>query len=99
MPDPGGKAIYFVNGKASGSLTVYNARSKQSTYIASQNANQPVVSRDSKRVMYITIPSQYRSELWIANMDGSNKVKIATGIGIATGYLSADNSRRLSWRR
>ena len=93
MPDPGGKGIYFVNGKASGLLTVYNVHSKQSTDIASQNATQPVVSRDGKRVMYITIPSQDRSELWIANMDGSNKVKIATGTAIATGYWSADNSR------
>ena len=47
--DPGGKGIYFVNGKASGLLTVYNVHSKQSTDIASQNATQPVVSRDGKR--------------------------------------------------
>ena len=93
MPDPGGKGIYFVNGKASGLLTVYNVHSKQSTDIASQNATQPVVSRDGKRVMYITIPSQDRSELWVSNIDGSNKVKIATGTAIATGYWSADNSR------
>ena len=93
MPDPGGKGIYFVNGKASGLLTVYNVHSKQSTDIASQNATQPVVSRDGKRVMYITIPSQDRSELWVSNIDGSNRVKIATGTAIATGYWSADNSR------
>jgi serine/threonine protein kinase/Tol biopolymer transport system component len=93
MPDPGGKGIYFVNGKASGLLTVYNVHSKQSTDIASQNATQPVVSRDGKRVMYITIPSQDRSELWVSNIDGSNKVKIATGASMATGYWSADNSR------
>ena len=93
MPDPGGKGIYFVNGKASGLLTVYNVHSKQSTDIASQNATQPVVSRDGKRVMYITIPSQDRAELWVSNIDGSNKVKIATAASIATGFWAADNSR------
>ena len=93
MPDPGGKGIYFVNGKASGLLTVYNVHSKQSTDIASQNATQPVVSRNGKRLMYITIPSQDRVELWVSNIDGSNKVKIATAASIATGFWAADNSR------
>jgi serine/threonine protein kinase len=93
MPDPGGKGIYFVNGKSSGLLTVYNAHSKETTDIASQNATQPSVSRDGKRVMYITIPSQERVELWVSNIDGSNKVKIATAASIATGFWAADNSR------
>ena len=93
MPDPGGKGIYFVNGKATGLLTVYNVHSKQSTDIASQNATQPVVSRDGKRVMYITIPAQDRTELWVSNIDGSNKVKIATSESISTGFWAADNSR------
>jgi serine/threonine protein kinase/Tol biopolymer transport system component len=93
MPDPGGKGIYFVNGKSSGLLTVYNAHSKETTDIALQNATQPVVSSDGKRVMYITIPSQERVDLWVSNIDGSNKVKIATAASIATGFWAADNSR------
>jgi serine/threonine protein kinase/Tol biopolymer transport system component len=93
MPDSGGKGLYYVNGKASVFLTVYNTRSKTSTDIASQNATQPVVSRDGKRVMYITIPAQGQTELWVSNIDGSNKVKIAAGISIATGYWAADNFR------
>jgi len=92
MPDPGGKGTYFVNGKASGFLTVYNTHSKESTDIASQNATQPVVSPDGKRVIYVTIPSQDRTELWVSNIDGSNKVKIATGVSLATGYWTVDNS-------
>ncbi len=93
MPDPGGKGLYYVNGKASVLLTVYNTRSKTSTDIASQNATQPVVSPDGKRVVYITIPSSGQTELWVSNIDGSNKVKIAAGASIATGYWAADNSR------
>ena len=36
MPDPGGKGIYFVNGKSSGFLTAYHVHSKKSTDIVSE---------------------------------------------------------------
>jgi Tol biopolymer transport system component/predicted Ser/Thr protein kinase len=91
MRDPGGKGIYFVNGKASGLLTAYNVRSKQSVDIASENATQPVISPDGKRVSYITAPSNGRSELWVANVDGSNKVRIATSISLSTGGWAPDS--------
>ena len=48
MPDPGGRGLYYVNGKASVLLTVYNTHSKTFTDIATQNATQPGVSRDGK---------------------------------------------------
>jgi len=95
MPDPVGKGIYFVNGKSSVVLTSYNTRSKEFTDIASQNATQPVISRDAKRVAYITSPTQDRNELWVASLDGSNKVKIAAATAIATGFWSPDSSRFL----
>jgi Tol biopolymer transport system component len=91
MRDPGGKGIYFVNGKASGLLTAYNIRSKQSTDIAAENATQPVVSPDGKRIGYVATPSSDRSELWTANVNGSNKVKIATSKSLATGDWAPDN--------
>jgi serine/threonine protein kinase/Tol biopolymer transport system component len=91
MRDPGGKGIYFVNGKASGLLTAYNVRSKQSTDIASENATQPIISPDGKRVMYVTIPSNGRSELWVANVDASNKVKIAASKSLSTGNWAPDS--------
>ena len=91
MCDPGGKGIYFVNGKASGLLTAYNVRSKQSTDIAAENATQPVVSPDGKRISYVTTPSSDRSEVWAANVDGSNKVKIASSKSLATGDWAPDS--------
>ncbi len=91
MPDPGGKGIYFVNGKSSGLLTSYNVHSRQSTDIASENATQPVVSPDGKRVMYITAPAKDRTELWVSNIDGSNKVKLATSRSLGTGFWAPDN--------
>jgi serine/threonine protein kinase/Tol biopolymer transport system component len=91
MPDPGGKGIYFVNGKSSGYLSAYNVHSKESTDIVSENASQPAVSPDGKRVMYITLPERQRSELWVSEMDGGNKVKIATGEELSVGSWAPDN--------
>ena len=91
MPDPGGKGIYFVNGKASGFLTAYNVHSKQSKDISSENATQPLISPDGKRVSYVTAPSPDRSELWVANVDGSNRVRIASSKSLATGAWAPDN--------
>ncbi len=90
MPDPGGKGIYFVNGRLSGFLTRYNVHSKESTDIA-PNGTQPVISPDGKHVIYVTIPAPDRTEMWSSNIDGSNRVKIASGISVATGFWAADN--------
>src|SRR6202167_5433378 len=61
MVDPSGKGIYFVNGKATGFLTAYNIRTKQTTDIASENATQPSISPDGRRVMYVTQPARDRN--------------------------------------
>jgi Tol biopolymer transport system component len=92
MPAPGGKGIYFVSGKSSGFLTAYNVRSRQSTDIAAENATQPAISPDGKRVMYVTIPARDRSELWVSDIDGSNKAKLATSATLSTGTWTSDSS-------
>ena len=91
MPDPAGRGMYFVNGKSAGILTAYNAKTKQAVDIAAENATQPALSRDGKRVMYITAPSRDRNELWVANVDGSNKVRLAGGTQLSTATWAADN--------
>jgi serine/threonine protein kinase/Tol biopolymer transport system component len=91
MRDPAGNGIYFVNGKSSGFLTAYQVRSKESTDIVSENATQPAISRDGKRVMYVTLPGRDRNELWVSDIDGGNKVKIATGEKLDTGTWAPDN--------
>jgi serine/threonine protein kinase len=91
MSDPGGKGIYFVNGKSSGFLTAYHEDSKKSTDIVSEDASQPLISPDGKRVMYITLPARERRELWVSDIDGGNKVKIATGEDLGTGTWAPDN--------
>ena len=91
MPDPSGNGIYFVNGKSSGFLTVYHVRSKESADIASEDVTQPTISRDGKRVMYVTLPARDRNELWVSDIDGGNKVKLATGEHLGTGNWAPDN--------
>jgi serine/threonine protein kinase len=91
MPDPGGKGTYFVNGKSSGFLTAYHVHSKESTDIVSEDATEPIISPDGKRVMYITLPAPQRVELWVSDIDGGNKVKLATGESLATANWAPDN--------
>jgi serine/threonine protein kinase/WD40 repeat protein len=91
MPDPSGKGIYFVNGKSSGSLIAYNTRTEKSMDIAAENATQPTIAHDGKRVMYVTSPSRDRSELWVSNIDGSNRVKFAPSGTLATATWAPDN--------
>jgi serine/threonine protein kinase/Tol biopolymer transport system component len=91
MPDPGGKGIYYVNGKSSGFLTAYHVRSKELRDIVSEDATQPALSTDGKRVMYITVPAPQRTELWVSDIDGGNKVKIASGKDLGTGAWAPDN--------
>jgi serine/threonine protein kinase/Tol biopolymer transport system component len=91
MPDPEGKGIYFVSGKSSGSLTAYHAQSQESKDIVSEEANEPIISPDGKRVMYIALIGGKNQELWVSDIDGGNKMKIATGEHLATGEWAPDN--------
>ena len=78
MPDPGGKGIYYLNGSGSQSLTAYHVPSKQSVDIVPEGATQPIISRDGKRLMYITFPISGKVELWTSDTHGGHKVKITT---------------------
>lgn len=91
MADPDGKGIYFVNGKPTGYLTAYDVHSQKSIDIATENSTQPIISRDGKRVMYVNLLAKDRNELWVSNIDGSKKLKIATGAHLWTGDWAADS--------
>jgi len=91
MPDPGGKGIYYVNGKSSGSLTAYNVHSKEATEIVSEDATQPIISPDGNHVMYITLPAPQKNEIWVSELNGGSKVKLATGENLGTGTWASDN--------
>jgi serine/threonine protein kinase len=90
MSDPEGKGIYFVNGKTSVTLTAYHVHSKETTDIT-EDATQPSISPDGKRVMYVTIPAPKRRELWVSDIDGGHKVKLAAGESVDAGTWAPDN--------
>jgi Tol biopolymer transport system component/predicted Ser/Thr protein kinase len=91
MPAPGEKGIYYVNGQSSGSLTAYQVQSKDSRDIVSEEATLPNISRDGKRVVYTTVISGKGHELWVADIDGGNKVKIATAENMGVGKWAPDS--------
>src|SRR6266576_1260956 len=93
MPYPAGKGILYVNGKGSGFLTVYHPRSNSSADIVSENASQPSISPDGKRVMYIKFVGGNKTELWVCDIDGSSQVKLASSGVLVTGSWSPDGSQ------
>ena len=95
MPDPSGRGIYYVNGKSAGFLTAYNTRTKESRDITEASVLQPTVSPDGKRVEYIIRSGEQGQELWVAGLDGKNKVKIASAESMGTGAWSRNGSRFL----
>ena len=93
MSYPAGKGILYVNGKGSGFLTAYHVRSKSSTDIVSENASQPAITLDGKRVMYIKFVAGNKTELWVSDINGSNQVKLASSGDLTTGTWSPDGSQ------
>jgi Tol biopolymer transport system component len=91
MPDPGGRGIYYVNGKSSGSLTAYHVQSKESDEILSDDATGPGISPDGKHVVYLTLVAGKRHDLWVADIDGSNKVKLATAESMGHARFAPDS--------
>jgi serine/threonine protein kinase/Tol biopolymer transport system component len=86
------KGIYYVSGKASGFLTAYNTRTKQSLDLVDGDANQPAISPDGKRVMYIALLGPHRQEIWVSDIDGKNKAKLASGETLSTNTWAHDGS-------
>ena len=93
-PMPSAQGIYFVNGRRSGSLTAYDTRTKQSHDLVSEEATQPWLSWDARRVAYVT-PSgnAQQGELWVSDIDGSNRIKIVSGTNLVTTTFSSDGSK------
>ena len=94
LPDPSGKGLYYVNGKQSGFLTVYHPKSRQSVDITtSEDDWQPIMSPDGKRVAYIKFLGPGQNELWVSDLDGGNKTKLAASVSLGTGNWMPDRSR------
>ncbi len=91
MRDPAGNGIYYVNGRTSAFLSSYDVDSKESLDIAEEDSTQPEISLDAKRVMYATIPAQHQMELWVSDLMGAHRVKLASAVALTTGTWARDN--------
>lgn len=93
MPDPSGKGVYFVNGRRSGALTVYDTRTHQSHDLVSEEATQPWLSWDGRHIGYITLSGNaQQGDLWVSDIDGRNRIKIASGTELVTTAFTSDSS-------
>jgi len=93
MPDPIKRGIYYVNGKSSALLTTYHVRNKEFVDLGSENASQPVISPDGKRVMYVRFQGPRKEELWVSNLDGTDKIRLASSGSLLTGGWAPDGSQ------
>jgi serine/threonine protein kinase len=98
MPTPSGKGVYFVSGRGSASLVVYDTASGKSSEVVSGTASMPELSPDGKRIMYTRVVEPGRiEELWISDVDGSNKAKISSAAMLAPGRWSPNGSAVVFW--
>lgn len=93
MPDPNGQGIYFVSGRQSPTLTTYHPRARQSFNLVSETATQPALSPDGRRLAFITLTGSEHQELWASDVDGSNRVRLASAPTLETQAWSPDNSQ------
>jgi len=94
MPDPSGRGMYFVNGKRSGFLTVYYPKTRQSQDLVSEEATQPAISWDGRHIGYIILSGNaQQGDIWISDLDGGNRIKLASGTSLTTMSFSSDNSK------
>jgi Tol biopolymer transport system component len=93
MRDPQGKGIYFVNGKGTGALIVYDVKTGRTNEIVTEDASQPTISPDKSKVMYVKFRQRNLRELWISDLDGQNKIKLASGGRLSTADWFPDSSR------
>ena len=94
MPAPATKGMYFVNGRRSGFLTVYHPQTKQSFDLTNEEATQPALAWDGHHVMYVTLSGNaQQGDLWFSDVDGNNRVKIASGTELITVAFTSDASR------
>jgi Tol biopolymer transport system component/tRNA A-37 threonylcarbamoyl transferase component Bud32 len=93
MPDPAGRGIYYANGRLSGNLTAYHVRSNQFVDIVAEASSEPMISPDGKRVMYIKILGSNQTEIWVSDLGGEARIRLASSASLHTGDWSPDSSQ------
>jgi hypothetical protein len=89
-----GSGLYYVNGRRSGVLTAYNTKTKKSQDIVNELATQPALSWDGRHVIYLTLSGHaQQGDLWVSNIEGGDRIKLASGTELVTLGFSSDSSR------
>src|SRR6185369_1196633 len=77
-------------------LTLYRTATKQLSDIVAEDASQPTLSVDGRQVAYITSSASNRNEMWVSDLGGEHRHKIATGSqDLETLSWSADDTKYL----
>ena len=92
MADPSGKGIFYVSGKQSGSLVAYNVAKQANTEMDQGVISQPIISPNGKRVMYVQFNDEANDELWVSDLEGGHKTKLASLPQLGTGDWSVDGN-------
>jgi serine/threonine protein kinase len=96
MSDPNGKGLYFINGRSAGTLTLYRVPTRQFSDIVNEDATQPTLSADGLHLAYITILEPGKTEMWVSDLTGDNRLKlISSGDDLETLAWSNDASKFL----
>jgi serine/threonine protein kinase/Tol biopolymer transport system component len=96
MSDPNSKGAYFISGGNGGALTLYRTATKQLSDIVAEDASQPTLSADGRQVAYITSSASNQNEIWVSNLDGGHRRKLAKGShDLETLSWSADDTKYL----
>lgn len=91
IPSRAGTQIFVTGEQAQAELTRYNAASGQfAPFLGGMPAEQMGFSRDGEWVAYVTYPD---GELWRSKVDGSQKLKLASGVRALVVEWSPDGKR------
>ena len=94
VPSRAGKQIFVAGEQAQAELTRYDAASRRFvTFLGGVPAEHMSFSRDGQWVAYVTYPE---GELWRSKVDGSQKLKLASGVRALVVQWSPDGSESVS---
>jgi serine/threonine protein kinase/Tol biopolymer transport system component len=86
------KRLYYANRRSAGSLARYDPKTNSISDVVPDEASQPAISADGKKLMYLRFVDPGIVELWVSDVDGNNKIRITSSTQIGTGFWAPDAS-------
>lgn len=76
LPSRDGKKLFVVGMTFRGELTSFDLKGKPSLFLGGISADWMEISRDGKKVVYVSYP---QGDLWASNIDGTGRVQLTFG--------------------